>query len=269
MNIPISSYQFFSTLTGFLESLEVLHIRHPYRNKPQALVGDLSNLTDGIRIFKFCHNLKRLSLQDIPFPRDVFHLPWTEIQHFSAHSSLNLISNSVIFKALQGFRNLTSCLLECRLVAKSHKAQQLMLPVLHSMTLLSVDDNPEVTGAFRTGAAQIISWLTLPVLENLQLRHRSRKESEAELVFELIRLIRRSRCGIRELHLRLSPPMSDTGVVSILKEISPSLEKLSLLCLGETSEFLQQIQQALCNSGFHIPPLRFTEAETSVITWIL
>ncbi|KAE9405823.1 hypothetical protein BT96DRAFT_305742 [Gymnopus androsaceus JB14] len=77
MNIPISSYQFFSTLTGFLESLEVLHIRHPYRNKPQALVGDLSNLTDGIRIFKFCHNLKRLSLQDIPFPRDVFHLPWT------------------------------------------------------------------------------------------------------------------------------------------------------------------------------------------------
>lgn len=262
MNIPISSYRLFSVLTGFLDSLKVLHIRHPYRDKVQ-IIRDLGNLTDGIRIFKFCQNLKRLSIQDIPYPRDIFCLPWAKLEHFSSHSSLNVISNLETFRTLQGVQSkLTSCLLECRLVAKSHRAQQLTLPVLKSMTLLSVDDSSDVEaakGTSKTEAAQIISWLTLPALEHLQLRHRFRKEYEAGLLFELIELIQRSRCVIRGLHLGSSPSISDEGFVSILNVIPPSFQKLCVLSPGyteETSRFPPQVREELLHYRLDVSPLR-------------
>ncbi|KAJ4471099.1 hypothetical protein C8J55DRAFT_608069 [Lentinula edodes] len=211
IDIPISAYEILSPLTGFLDSLAVLHIRLPHRNKSQA-VKDFANLKDGIRLFKFCNNLERLSLQNIPFPRDIFHLPWAKIQDLMVNTSSSLVSNSTTLRALHGLRNLTSCSLECRFVINHPE---------HQYDAEAVDDSG-------MEVAQMLSWLTLPALKHLRLRQKFKAELEDSLVVEVIQLIRRSRCEIKALQLHLYPSISEEGIISILKEVAASLEGLCL-----------------------------------------
>ncbi|KAJ3716729.1 hypothetical protein DFJ43DRAFT_1100704 [Lentinula guzmanii] len=227
INIPISSYETLSVLTGFLDSLKVLHIGVPYQNKSQA-IRDFTNLRDGIRVFRFCNNLERLTLNDIPFPRDVLHLPWARIHCLSVHSTLSLVTNSITIRTLHGLPNLTSCSLECRFAINCGKLHRLTLPMLRSMTLFSAEHyhDTEAVEDSGLGAAQMLSWLTLPALNQLQLRQKFKIELEHSIVVEVIQLLRRSGCEIRGLQLHLCPSISEAGVMSILKEVSPSPEKL-------------------------------------------
>ncbi|KAJ3900919.1 hypothetical protein F5879DRAFT_970705 [Lentinula edodes] len=229
IDIPISAYEILSPLTGFLDSLAVLHIRLPHRNKSQA-VKDFANLKDGIRLFRFCNNLERLSLQNIPFPRDIFHLPWAKIQDLVVNTSSSLVSNSTTLRALHGLRNLTSCSLECRFVTNHRNLQHLTLPFLQSMTLLSAEHQYDAEAVDDSGmeVAQMLSWLTLPALKHLRLRQKFKAELEDSLVVEVIQLIRRSRCEIKALQLHLYPSISEEGIISILKEVAASLEGLCL-----------------------------------------
>ncbi|KAJ3730249.1 hypothetical protein C8R42DRAFT_2420 [Lentinula raphanica] len=235
MDIPVSSYAAFSALTGFLDLLETLHVRLPHQNKTQA-VHDFANLKDGVRLFRFCNNLKYLSLQDIPYPRDVFHLPWARLQDLSVYSSSTLVTNFTNLRALHGLRNLTSCSLECRSTMNARKPQNLTLPALRSMTLLSVEHDQDLGGidVCRMGIVQMLSWLTLPALNHLRLYQSSGVQSEAEnsseddLVDQIIQLIRRSHCETEGLQLQLYPSVNEAGMKSILDQILPSPERLTL-----------------------------------------
>ncbi|KAJ4475510.1 hypothetical protein J3R30DRAFT_3706006 [Lentinula aciculospora] len=230
INIPISSYEALSTLTGFLDALKVLHLRLPHRNKSLA-VRDFASMRDGVRLFRFCSNLERLSLQNIPFPRDIFHLPWAKIRRLNVYSSSSLVSNAASLRALHGLRNLTSCSIECRFVNNRPNLQRLTLPFVESLTLLSAGHHYDTEMADDGGKeiTQMLSWLTLPALRHLQLRQLKAKiESEDSLVIEVIQLIRRSRCEIRELQLLFYPPISEAGITSIVKEVASSLQKLCL-----------------------------------------
>ncbi|KIK64529.1 hypothetical protein GYMLUDRAFT_241073 [Collybiopsis luxurians FD-317 M1] len=212
INIPLSSCHSLSPLTGSLNSLELLRIDYPFQSQAQ-IRQDFYNLTEEIRIFRYCTNLKRLSLRDISFPRDIFDLPWAKIQNLDFNKSLssNLASNSGVFNSLQGLQNLTSCILKCRAsVLSKRKADRLTLPLLHSMTLISADETPHINTdsqsmntrneAITTGVPQMLSWLILPALQHLVLKHKHPKETELSLV-EVIQLVNRSRCEIREFHL--------------------------------------------------------------------
>ncbi|KIK64528.1 hypothetical protein GYMLUDRAFT_416174 [Collybiopsis luxurians FD-317 M1] len=218
-------------LTRYQHSLILLST--PY-TAPQA-GQDFYNLAEEVRIFRCCTNLKRISLGDLSFPRDVFHLPWAVIQHLDFHiSSSSLACNLGIFRSLKGLQNLTSCVLECRAAAhQNREADRLILPLLHSMTLISVDrtNNDQTldteTVESTTGVAQILSWLTLPALQHLELKLKLPEETEASLR-EVLQLVYRSRCVIGKFFM--SPSISDsTDIMLIFGRVSdPSQDNLSM-----------------------------------------
>ncbi|KIK64527.1 hypothetical protein GYMLUDRAFT_71343 [Collybiopsis luxurians FD-317 M1] len=221
VNIPVSSYQSLSPLVGFLDSLEILRIRYPFQDRSQA-GHDFGNLASEIKLFGCCTNLKRLSLENLAFPRDLFNLPWAKVQHLDFDSlPCNHPSNKAIIQCLQGMRNITSCILKCRVVAEfpAQKSNHLILPSLHSMTLISGDENAEALD--KTGVIQMLSWLTLPSLQHLDLQLRHSRESERSLA-EVIQLIYRSGCEINDF--ALCPFISTTELISPLLRVPSPLQ---------------------------------------------